>query len=57
MSTQSIIERLAELQLREQENKTKAAEYECEAARIRLEYTRRVCASGGAPPTAASLPS
>ena len=59
MTTQTLIERLAELQLREQEHKTRAAEYDAECARLRLEYTRRMLALPpvNVPPTPAGMSS
>lgn len=42
MSTQALIERMAELQVREQEQKLKKAEYEAELARVQLEHAK-VC--------------
>ena len=42
MTTQALIERMAELQLIEQEHKTARAEYEREIARLQLEHARQV---------------
>jgi hypothetical protein len=40
MSAQALIERMAELQLKEQEQKLRRAEYEAELARLQLEHAR-----------------